>query len=157
MAHCHVCGAETELTCSACGAPVCEEHKDQGGVCDVCWSEYGEWSAEQDEADREAMSHEDVYGDEPDDIDAEAAMEGEGMDDIDYVCEVCGCEVASEADLDDGVCEICASEGDDVLVDEDDEDYIPGEDMDGDHESALASAGFGTDEDYGCFSGGEDF
>jgi len=29
--------------------------------------------------------------------------------------------------------------------------------MDGDHESALASAGFGTDEDYGCYDGGEEF
>ena len=27
--------------------------------------------------------------------------------------------------------------------------------MDGDHESALASAGLGTDEDYGCFGGEE--
>ena len=35
------------------------------------------------------------------------------------------------------------------------DDGDPG-DMDGDHESALASAGFGTDEDYGgC--GGEDW
>ena len=25
----------------------------------------------------------------------------------------------------------------------------------GDHESALASAGFGTDEDYGCYGGDE--
>jgi len=33
---------------------------------------------------------------------------------------------------------------------------LPGEDMDGDHASALASAGFGTDEDYGYF-GGDDF
>ena len=30
------------------------------------------------------------------------------------------------------------------------------ESMDGDHESALASAGWGTDEDYGCY-GGEDW
>lgn len=30
---------------------------------------------------------------------------------------------------------------------------LPGEDMDGDHASALASAGFGTDEDYGYFGG----
>jgi len=38
-------------------------------------------------------------------------------------------------------------------------DDLPGEDMDGDHESALASAGFGTDEDYGGFGGdgSEDF
>ena len=35
-----------------------------------------------------------------------------------------------------------------------DDDY--GESMDGDHESALASAGWGTDEDYGCY-GGEDW
>jgi hypothetical protein len=30
------------------------------------------------------------------------------------------------------------------------------EDMDGDHASALASAGFGTDEDYGGYDGYED-
>ncbi len=35
---------------------------------------------------------------------------------------------------------------DDVV---DHEEYIPGEEMDGDHESGLASAGWGTDEDYG--------
>jgi hypothetical protein len=33
----------------------------------------------------------------------------------------------------------------------------PSEDMDGDHESALASAGFGTDEDYGSFGGEDDW
>jgi hypothetical protein len=27
--------------------------------------------------------------------------------------------------------------------------------MDGDHESGLASAGWGTDEDYGCYGGDE--
>lgn len=32
---------------------------------------------------------------------------------------------------------------------EDDGESSHGEEMDGDHESALASAGFGTDEDYG--------
>ncbi len=33
------------------------------------------------------------------------------------------------------------------------EDYGEYDDsMDGDHESALASAGFGTDEDYGCYN-----
>ena len=44
-----------------------------------------------------------------------------------------------------------------VSVDHDeveDDDYD--ESMDGDHESALASAGWGTDEDYGCY-GGEDW
>lgn len=35
-----------------------------------------------------------------------------------------------------------------------DEDYD--ESMDGDHETGLASAGYGTDEDYGYY-GGEEF
>lgn len=44
--------------------------------------------------------------------------------------------------------------GDDYyLVGEPDE---PNEDMDGDAESALASCGWGTDEDYGCFDGGDE-
>jgi hypothetical protein len=30
-----------------------------------------------------------------------------------------------------------------------DAESLPGEDMDGDFDSAMASAGFGTDEDYG--------
>lgn len=33
----------------------------------------------------------------------------------------------------------------------DDSDDYPDDSMDGDHESALASAGFGTDEDYGYY------
>jgi hypothetical protein len=33
----------------------------------------------------------------------------------------------------------------------------PDESMDGDHASALASAGMGTDEDYGYFGGEDDF
>jgi hypothetical protein len=32
-------------------------------------------------------------------------------------------------------------------------ELLPGEDMDGDHASALASAGMGTDEDYGYYGG----
>lgn len=40
-----------------------------------------------------------------------------------------------------------------------DEEYIPEPDyddsMDGDHDSAMASAGWGTDEDYGYFGGDE--
>jgi len=39
-------------------------------------------------------------------------------------------------------------DGDEV---EDDNDLDFDDSMDGDHESALASAGFGTDEDYGSF------
>ena len=37
------------------------------------------------------------------------------------------------------------------------EDYDYDDPMDGDHESALASCGFGTDEDYGYFGGDEDW
>lgn len=44
------------------------------------------------------------------------------------------------------ICDTCMKNANDS------EEY--GEDMDGDHESGLASAGFGTDEDYGHY--GED-
>ena len=37
---------------------------------------------------------------------------------------------------------------------EGDPDYNPADDMDGDFDSAMASAGYGTDEDYGYY--GED-
>ena len=39
--------------------------------------------------------------------------------------------------------------------DEDSYDEYPEDDMDGDAESALASCGWGTDEDYGYFGGDE--
>ena len=42
-------------------------------------------------------------------------------------------------------------------VDEDDyPDYVD-ESMDGDHQTALASCGWGTDEDYGDFGGDDDW
>ena len=40
-----------------------------------------------------------------------------------------------------------------VLADEQDAEYD--ESMDGDFDSAMASAGYGTDEDYGYFGGDE--
>ena len=43
----------------------------------------------------------------------------------------------------------------DFLEVDDGEDTEPDDSMDGDHDSALASAGFGTDEDYGYY-GSED-
>lgn len=57
------------------------------------------------------------------------------------------------------VCTACGGEG--VLPDPDedldaDADADVDDSMDGDAESALASAGFGTDEDYGGY-GGEEF
>jgi hypothetical protein len=47
---------------------------------------------------------------------------------------------------------------DDIDMDDEDCDHYD-DSMDGDHESALSSAGFGTDEDYGCYgdSGIDDF
>jgi hypothetical protein len=50
-------------------------------------------------------------------------------------------------------CESCGGEGVFAAEPEDDEDFDAESDdaMDGDAESALASAGFGTDEDYGGF------
>jgi len=36
-----------------------------------------------------------------------------------------------------------------------DEEPEPDESMDGDFDSGMASAGFGTDEDYGCYQGDE--
>jgi hypothetical protein len=36
-------------------------------------------------------------------------------------------------------------------IDEIEGDFAPDESMDGDHASAMASAGMGTDEDYGYF------
>lgn len=47
-------------------------------------------------------------------------------------------------------------ECDDCDCDEDSDSY-PGEDMDGDHDSAMTSIGWGTDEDYGYDGGGEDW
>lgn len=38
---------------------------------------------------------------------------------------------------------------------DEDTDPEPDESMDGDFDSGMASAGFGTDEDYGYFGGGE--
>jgi len=40
--------------------------------------------------------------------------------------------------------------------DESDYDCEPDESMDGDFDSAMASAGHGTDEDYGCYGEMED-
>lgn len=45
----------------------------------------------------------------------------------------------------------------DESVNEYADEYAEREDMDGDHETALRDAGFGTDEDYGYFGGEDDF
>ena len=48
---------------------------------------------------------------------------------------------------------------DEIDAQNDDRANEPCDDMDGDHASALASAGFGTDEDYGggCHHCGDDY
>ena len=49
------------------------------------------------------------------------------------------------------VCDACGWAGEDG-----DPNAYADDPMDGDHASALASCGWGTDEDYGCFDGGGD-
>ena len=58
-------------------------------------------------------------------------------------------DVIDMADYDDSV-------WDDVIEDNMVEDYYD-ESMDGDFDSAMSSAGFGTDEDYGLFDDYNDF
>lgn len=55
------------------------------------------------------------------------------------------------------ICDACLHE-DGEQFDEDDrfQDDID-ESMDGDHDSAMTSAGFGTDEDYGYYGGEDDW
>lgn len=65
------------------------------------------------------------------------------------------------------LCEYCSRKGLELTVEEASQlfDYLFGEDdlePHGSHDcsddaEALASAGFGTDEDYGCYGGGEDY
>ena len=45
---------------------------------------------------------------------------------------------------------------DDDDYDEDDDDEDDPCDMDGDHDTAMTSIGWGTDEDYGCFGASDD-
>lgn len=54
-----------------------------------------------------------------------------------YQCFDCGCEF---------------DDADGVLGEDENDDYYD-DSMDGDHASALASIGWGTDEDYGYFGG----
>ena len=76
-------------------------------------------------------------------------------------CEACQRE---SDDLLHGFCPACRAEMDadaaerdaaDIEAMENDPDYGPEDDMDGDHASALASCGWGVDEDYGGYGGEE--
>ena len=71
------------------------------------------------------------------------------MVEYDCVCTYCDAELVT-GDLVDGKCPFCGWE-----VVYTDAPYDVSEAMDGDHESALASVGWGMDEDYGYF--GDEF
>ncbi len=68
-----------------------------------------------------------------------------------FVQVLCGCGWGSlkmrESDVPDN-CPVCGN----ALRQDDEDDYD--DSMDGDHDSAMASCGWGTDEDYGCYDGG---
>lgn len=71
-------------------------------------------------------------------------------------CEECdgeGCDKCDDLDCPESAYELC--ERDDMDGDECESDDMD-DSMDGDAGSALASAGFGTDEDYGGFSDFDD-
>lgn len=61
------------------------------------------------------------------------ALIGRDDDSLDLLCDECEAEFNEELDFDR------------------EDFYLPGEDMDGDFDSAMTSAGFGTDEDYGYY------
>lgn len=63
---------------------------------------------------------------------------------------VCTCGAKLPVNNRYSICNGCLSADDDGECWHDDE---PDDSMDGDHDSSMASAGFGTDEDYGCYGG----
>lgn len=78
----------------------------------------------------------------------------------DFPC--CGCTMDDIQQFDDS--DICGGCGEpypfcrcEEYDDEEQFEHYLSEDMDGDHQSALASAGFGTDEDYGDYGEYDDY
>lgn len=60
--------------------------------------------------------------------------------------------------LDEGCADECGDTGfDDGCEPDNGWDNEPDESMDGDFDSGMASAGLGTDEDYGYYGGNEDY
>jgi len=82
------------------------------------------------------ISVEESYGDGRDEVMESLADELEGPEE-EIICGIC------EGPFGDCDCE-------DDIDDWYDDDIDPG-DMDGDHDSAMTSCGWGTDEDYGCY------
>ena len=64
----------------------------------------------------------------------------------DWPC--CGCGDDLESHDDSDLCQGCGEPENCCVCDESGDDGDGDESMDGDHESGLASAGFGVDEDY---------
>ena len=64
-------------------------------------------------------------------------------------------EVSECADYLDNIDDEDNASSDDEMCWELESDLGPDESMDGDHDSAMTSAGFGTDESYGYFGGDE--
>ena len=91
-----------------------------------------------------------------------AHRDGERVRDVKLVCTECGGTAEGNCSWTDGSGEICDScvEQDELADARDREEaaneayHFSGEDMDGDHDSAMSSAGMGTDEDYGDYGGG---
>lgn len=70
----------------------------------------------------------------------------------DYPC--CGCDDGLECFDDGDICQGCGEPEPYCVCDEYEDEFDGDDSMDGDHESGLASAGFGMDEDY--LPGGND-
>jgi len=92
-----------------------------------------------------------------DDNECEGCDDPEACEDCNpWVQVLCGCGWGNlrirESDVPD-YCPLCERP---LPVADDSDDYADdfNDDMDGDAGSALASCGWGTDEDYGCYDGG---
>lgn len=90
-----------------------------------------------------------------------AFRQGEIVREVKLVCCECGGPAEGNVSFNETkeeLCDSCAEQ--DQLKDERDREeaaneayHFSGEDMDGDHDSAMSSAGMGTDEDYGDYGG----
>ena len=88
------------------------------------------------------------YTPEACDVDFEDFNSAVADDAMVIICGECGAPV-----IDGTICEACGVPTQSWIdANPDWQDDCP---MDGDHESALASVGWGMDEDYGCFGGDE--
>jgi hypothetical protein len=63
----------------------------------------------------------------------------------------CVCGATVDIDSRSSLCDSCLSEMDEDDYERWEEDHYDPGDMDGDHDSAMESCGWGTDEDYGYY------